>query len=717
MTVEDSKRLDRTAQNLVIEVRRYNGSPPVYESVWNPVMAAKVDRIEIRGGARPSVATIWFPMRRWNESFDVKWGDMIRIRSNEQQQISSSVVFSGFITSYLSDFCGGSDKTQAHERLAFVCMDARWVLKITSPLYGQIARGPDDYLSYGLPEQQPIEGEYTFLSGQRAIFNAGGKPNRDPALLTVKSDSGQTLCQAPIFADPYNASLWSARDMVRYILSPLFNKAYDYVPIPDPNELNGLGHENWDVVLKHIVIEGLNIIDALDLICRNLGWHFRLDYSLDGIDFVFYKIGGASAYTRTSEQPTILHQLYAPAAGENIKEAVNAGNKMLWAMQLAEDITTLVNNPFGLGAPHRFEFTAELVPAWLDSQLEPDTSDNNANLFFTEADLQDLTSPNDHTYYKYYHPRGAEFRRDVGRKWTLNETGKYSVSDTYDRGVPFDFTTIVPAEYILAQDGRRLYAPFNRRLLPCLTVDKDGLNSVGIKLEFSFDEGDTWQVIPAAISCLKNECGIYIDEANLAEMVDEAEGTISGGTLDGVQLNYFASLCNDKLNDRSFKDGDWKTRVRVTASVQLDQRLQKEIQPAAASGSPFHHAAIYDFSGDYYLNKRTPSSEFNGSLTAVEADDTDAFDKHLQAVREANQGMSVSGQFTLDRLWLGDGAGQPDFAIGDCIEKIAGRDYNLTFNLGAGNTRPEIIQIIYLPDKQMTKLITRDLRFTEVTGL
>jgi len=27
-------------------------------------------------------------------------------------------------------------------------------------------------------------------------------------------------------------------------------------------------------------------------------------------------------------------------------------------------------------------------------------------------------------------------------------------------------------------------------------------------------------------------------------------------TVDGVQLNYFASLCDDKLNDRSFKDGD-----------------------------------------------------------------------------------------------------------------------------------------------------------------
>jgi len=69
-------------------------------------------------------------------------------------------------------------------------------------------------------------------------------------------------------------------------------------------------------------------------------------------------------------------------------------------MDLAEDIAAVVNKPWGLGAPHRFEFTAELAPAWLGSDLDPDTTESNANLFFTEAQLQEMTDPNAKSYYK-----------------------------------------------------------------------------------------------------------------------------------------------------------------------------------------------------------------------------------------------------------------------------------------------------------------------------
>ena len=163
--------------------------------------------------------------------------------------------------------------------------------------------------------------------------------------------------------------------------------------------------------------------------------------------------------------------------------------------------------------------------------------------------LQDITSPNDKDYYKYYHPRGSNFLRNVGRKWALNEAGRYSA--THDRGMPFDFTTVIDPAYLINSKGKRVYGPFNRQLLPCLTMDKDSLNSIGIMLEFSFDGGSSWQSIPAAVSSLSDECGIYIDEANLAELVDQAEGTITGGPLDGVQLNYWTSLCDDIINGRS----------------------------------------------------------------------------------------------------------------------------------------------------------------------
>jgi len=52
--------------------------------------------------------------------------------------------------------------------------------------------------------------------------------------------------------------------------------------------------------------------------------------------------------------------------------------------------------------------------------------------------------------------------------------------------------------------------------------------------------------------------------------------------------------------------------------------------------------------------------------------------------------------------------------LGDSIEKIEGRDYPLKSSYGERTVYPEIIQIIYMPEQQKTKLITRDLRFAEV---
>jgi len=722
--VEDAKSIDRTAQFLIVEAKRAHGMPPEFDPDWKPLWSAKVERIEINRDSRSSTATIWFPNLRWHQTYKLLWGDMVRIRTDEQVSSKRTVLFAGFITAYLSDFSGGSEQPNtAYERNAIVASDYRWLLSTTSPIFGQIARGPDDYSDYGTASQTAIDNKYTFLSGRRAIFNANGKPNGEAVLLKVLNSAGSQVCEMPIFANPDQAAAWTARDMVRYVLSPLLNKAYSYLTIEDPAALTGLDHSDWDKVLNHVVVDGLNIIQAVQTICRQLGWSFREDYKNDGtVEFVFYKIGAADSYSRDGDNPTILHWLYAPAAGENVSDPVGKGKKLLWSMSLAEDIGPVINRPWGLGAPHRFEFTAELVPGWLDDDLEPDTSNNNAALFFTDAKLQELTDKNDKTFYKYYYPRGAEFRRDVGRKWVLNESGAYTDGATYDRGMPFDFSAknesgirYVPEDYILDSSRRRLFAPFNRQLLPALTVDKDDISSVGIKVEFSFDGGGSWQLIPASIASLTDECGIYIAEANLAELVDESEAVISGGDLNGVQLNYFTSLCNDKLRGRSFKDGDWKTRIRVTASVQMDQRLRSHAEPTSVYGSPFHHSQIYDFSEKYGLQKRTESSIYNGGdLPAREIDSTDYFDKHLEAIRDSTENMSVSGQFTLERLWLGDGSGEPDFALGDCIEEITGREYDLSMPLGDRTVYPEIIQIIYMPEQQKMKLITRDLRFAEV---
>ena len=200
-------------------------------------------------------------------------------------------------------------------------------------------------------------------------------------------------------------------------------------------------------------------------------------------------------------------------------------------------------------------------------------------------------------------------------------------------------------------------------------------------------------------------------------MLDPATGTISGGDLDGKELNYWTSLCDDKAGSRVFKDGDWNTRVRVTASVQLDQRLIAESVPTHASGSPFYHRTIYDFSDKYTYSKRTDSSIFADSgLSAWDTNEYEKLTDHLDALRDANEDASINGRFTLDRLWLGDGAGQEDFRIGDGVEGITGRNYSMTTSLNGATVCPEIIQITYDIQRQKQHLITRDLRLAEMRG-
>jgi len=719
---KDSRSLSRNAQQLVVEHRHGYGSPPTYEGNWQVLFGAKVDRIEINLANEPSVATIWFPELRWQQTpSNLLWGDMVRIRTDEPKAPGKptvanwTILFSGFLTNFLSDFCGGTaDKGTSFERNAIVCQDYRWLLGTTSFVYGQIIRGPDDYTGYGTSAQSPKAASSIFASGRRAIFNFDGKPNKDPAALVLTGK-----CSMPIFANPDTAQYWTARETMRYVLSPLYNRAYDYWPIKDPSLLLGLSHADWDKTLNNICVEGLSVLDAAAVICKHLGWSFREDYYNNGVvALTFFKAGFASGYTRNDDNITILHSLHAPAVGELINTAVKEGRKILWAMNLAEDISPIINQPLGLGIPDRFEVTVNLVPAWLDTELVPDTSNSNANLYFDDGDLAKEDNPNQYTFYKYYHPSGSEFRRHVGRRWALNESGRYSPANgDYDRGLPFDFATVLASQYIKDDKGKRLFAPCNRQLLPCLTVEKDTINSVGIMVEFSFDSGTTWQVITGEIGSLKDECGIYIDVANLAALRDQSLGTITGGTLAGVDLNYWTSICDDNLNARSFKDGQWKTRVRVTATIQMDQRLHRHAPPSIASGSPFLCSAIYDFSEKYGTQKRTESSVFRKTdLLAYESPDgvSDWFDKHLQGIRDTNESMSVAGQFTLERLWLGDGAGVPAFCLGDGIKNITGRDYPLSTTVNGSEGYPEIIEIIYLPDKQMMKLITRDLRYAEV---
>jgi hypothetical protein len=708
---EDAKQLARTARRCIAEVQavtRLLGPT----GVWLPMYDAQVLDVTHVAGANANTAAVRLSNYRWDETpYALNKGALVRIRTAD----GDTVLFEGVFTQRRPAFSGGAEKGGAFEHNDILCADYRWLLHRTSVITGQIARGMDDYTDFGQAGQAAVTNGARFMTGRRTIFNPGGKPNRDPVALTVSSYPGYTGSDGsyPVFcppraafADGSSAQSWTAGQMMHYIFSFFYNEVWSVFPVnPFAGTLVGITGDDWDTVLSGIVVDGLSPIEAADLVCRHIGWTFRQQDDLDGAVFVFYKIGAAGDYTKR-------HDLHAPAVDEDIAAAVSAGLYLCSDAEIIDDLDPVVNAPVGLGAPEVYEFAAELVPAWQDSDLVPDAD----NLFFTEADLLAMETPDDKSFYNKYHPRGAAFLRDVGRKWTLNETGAYTLAATFDRGDAFDFATVLPAARVYPVD-KRLWAPFPRPFLDPLTFDAaEALTPAAIKVEFSFDGGTAWQHIDCVVDNLKGEAGIRINEPNLSQIAPPGEPTIAGGTLSGEALNYWTSLADDKLESRVFKTGDWNTRVRVTASVQMDQRLRYAAPVSANLASPYTHRRLYDLSDRYTYQQRTESSLYSTSgLPAWNTDQTEALQVSLDKIRDACEDASISGRFTLERLWFKTDPDdeRPIFMVGDQIRRLTGRDYDLSSIVTENKVYPEIVQIRYDIEGQTMHLLTRNLRLAE----
>ncbi len=690
--MSDKNNMMRVGQRLTVE---YRSPHAVGATGWMPIWEAEVIQVTLNAGEEPNTAQIAFPRLRWNSRIGL--GNQIRIRtsvptkSNGQplyRDMQPTVLFQGFVLQRAAAFDGGDEKDNtAFERSEILCADYRWHINQRVSVFGQLARGVED-----------MDFQATAMYGRRAIFNESGSKNR-----AAMDYNNPPQLPFPIFG---KNEYWTARQMLEYLLAFDTTRAHitDFV-FSDQNGLEQTPH--------HVIVDTLPVVSAMMRVLGPLGWTMREQYTMAGPVWVFYKAGRATQTERCNASPTIFHNLYAPAPGEKITWPVEAGKKMVKAARFVEDMTALINAPVGIGSRMRFEATFDLVPGWIDSDLVPDSANNYSNVFVKESDIQQSTSPDDYSFYKKYHVCGSEFMPDVGRKWVLNEAGDYTGSP-YNRGPIFDFSRVLPTQYVM-QDGRPNYGPFKRRFLDCLTYDQSNINSVGIKAELSLDFGETWQDLGAMASLrnLPNECGIRIEDPNLSEILDKQARAISGGSLANKELNYWTSLADDNVNSRTLPN--WRTRVRVTASVLMDQRMYYAAAPAAENGCPFYTTAVYDYSSEYAWSLRTPGSVFEESgLPAWNTDDLAKMQERIDALRDANQDRAVSGPVVLDRLWLGDGSGLPDILVGDCIAGFEGREYVLTGSQGGGRAYPEVAQIIFDHKTQRQILVLRDSRFARI---
>jgi hypothetical protein len=721
----DQNNLMRLAKYCTVEYRQCSRDGIVGD--WAALTNAKVISITLGQGSHYNQAEIELSDTRWNASRGVSWGYNIRCRYN------NTVLFAGFVVDFPSGYStavadDAANPPEAKEYVKMSCLDYRWLYNRCSPVYGQAARGIDDYNPDGSKKE-----EATFMRGRRCVFNPSGFYNMDDNAVSFTSSVWPFYpynFTSYVFSDAVKKSAsgspWTAGKAINLLLSPIYNRIPAILVISDPLSLPGLTHADFDTVLDNVIADGLSVVDAVDLICDNIGWTFREQYTTSGPVWVFYKPGMATGstrvYTESGYNPCVQHTLHTPAVGENLGAADGAvkedGAKLVCALDLKEDIRPVVNEPWGLAAPHQVEISAELVPAWEDDDLHLPAS-GTTGLFYTESDLAVETNPNGLDFFKYHHAQGSTFLQDVGRKWALNESGKYT-GGGYDRGPVFDFTSVgIDDDYIRDDptiaypDGKRLYGPFKRAFKPCLTFDKDSLNPADIRLEWSCDGGTSWQELVCPRDILDGEAAIRLTIPNLAEIVDIDRGTITGGDYNGQEINFFTSLADDKHNSRAFKDGEWNTRVRITATIQMDQR--DVYYPATVyNGSPFKQAQVFDFADRYTTQQRCSSSTYyGGALPAWNTNEYAKLSAQMELIRKANEDMAIHGRCVLDRLWI-DGTNLPDIMLGDCVTSLTGRNYPLGQTLGSRTVYPEIVEIQYLIQSQKQVLLLRDPRLSIV---
>lgn len=307
------------------------------------------------------------------------------------------------------------------------------------------------------------------------------------------------------------------------------------------------------------------------------------------------------------------------------------------------DTLSTVNEWVGRGAAIRHEDTFELEKAW-------DEADDGTAI----AELKKDAS-------------GWEARRNVWRKWALNEAG--DLDGLRSGATVYDFSTIFEGKYEIRR----------RRFLPTLSHDPGDNTSFGVWLEYSTDAGATWKHYDGGYSVSNEECAIWFNAPDPQR--------------------------EDSLNDLIAAAGS--ARVRVTATVEEDQRLEYTAAKADDSASGFTIRRVLDLGQRFVKQTRHAGSTFEVNFPSNDPsrDDSAELGKYMDQVNSKTDAAVLSCSLILDGIVTA-------YRIGDLITKIAGRNISLRTNTTDVDEPqyPQVVGITYLPDQPSTELVLDDFR-------
>ncbi len=347
------------------------------------------------------------------------------------------------------------------------------------------------------------------------VFNKDGLSNAsaEPVMLNGKP--------VKVFTeDSKQAAYWTFADTVNYLLT-FFAPVAD-VYLPPIEQLKALA----DAVIYDVDVTGLSLLSALHQCCRQLGIGFRFEPVL----------------SLTAGKQALV--FYDPHRTRKIDFSIQPKGQPLdvtktnIAAYTVKTIHPKQKTLVGKGDFKTFEATFDLIKAW-DPSLEGSGIETYSPLSNPDFDKVE----------------------DVYRKFCLNEAGDYT-GPPYNAGPAYDFYRIFE---------KVDYTQKRRRFLPCISRKPNGKN-FGYYLEYSLDQGQTFNRYNRSFDILTDQCGVRLTDEQL-------------------ENDLLAAALADLL------------RFRITASVQSDT-------PITTDSKNDSDAETIDCSRLFKYHKVTPQSIF-----------------------------------------------------------------------------------------------------------
>ncbi|NOX55584.1 MAG: hypothetical protein GXP27_14325 [Planctomycetes bacterium] len=433
-------------------------------------------------------------------------------------------------------------------------------------------------------------------------------------------------------AEAVHALCWLLNPDEDYYKNPTLAELDVALAPPVPDSLNENDPDFADkyedykrsIVRNHRIRRGLFLPEALDRLLTpyGFGWYtIPTEQTVSGATFTTYRCESKFVFFRRGTG--VVQQVWLQRPGESIDPTLaNVSD-----LSIHYDIGRLRNTITGHTAPIVVESTFELQKGWPESA----DSTSRSNLY-RKKDGVDPT---------------------IGNKWVLNESGKYT-GQRSEITEPFDWSTVLdPLTEEKVGELRR------RRFLPRVSVADqpapDRKSDDEYLVEWHNPRTNQWERVPWKFSVLKNECGILFQEpappASLWQLIADGQPD--------------------------------QARVRITASVELDQRSEATAERSDDSPNADEVPLFLDLSRRF--RRRLVRNSAHGSDRDLE--DVNEMDDYLEELRKSSDAATVHTSIVLH------GIDHPQYQIGDLIEKVVGRDLSLDANNpSSGNPkRPQIV--------------------------